>query len=212
MSATRKTFYVVKYNRFKMVKRHLSTWQREGFRWKEETRLERGRNCTEEEVNILRNCTEEVNILFRWIKSYARPGRWSLAWPTGEAICPHVNDLVERVKKLYRAKHHFAAVYPDPKVLQNYLHNTPGLSQFENHVLILPVRACIAAKLTQLSAFRKEIVERHFEPLEGQQIRFKVVSSHIINEFQLCMILLYIEGKSKCTYFRLYHVICFIVM
>ena len=182
-----KGLYVVKYNRFKMVKRHLSTWQREGFAWNEDTRLEMGTNFAE----------EEVNILFRWMKSYARPGRWSLAWPTGEAICPHVNDLVERVKKLYRAKHHFAAVYPDPKILQNYLHNTPGLSQFENHVLILPVLACIAAKLTQLSAFRKEIVEQHFEPLEGQEIRFKVVTSHNINKFQLWVILLYIEGKSE---------------
>ena len=187
-----KGLYVVKYNRFKMVKRHLSTWQREGFAWNEDTRLDCETNFAE----------EEVNILFRWIKCYARPGRWSLAWPIGEAICPHVNDLVERVKKLYRAKHHFAAVYPDPRVLQNYLHNTPGLSQFENHVLILPVRACKTAKLTQLGAFKKEIVERHFEALEGQEIRFKVVTSHNVNEFQLRMILFYIEGKSEYADFR----------
>ena len=183
-----KDLYVVKYNRFKLVKRHLSTWQREGFPWNEGTRLEMGTNCTE----------EEVNILFRWVKSYARPGRCEVSWPTGKTICRHVNDLVQRVRKLCRAKHHFAAVYPDAKIVQNYLHNTPGLSKFENHVLILPVSACKEAKLTQLSAFRKEVVERHFEPPEGKgEIRFKVVTSHNINEFQLWMILLYIEGKSE---------------
>ena len=182
-----KGLYVVKYNRFKMVKRHLSTWQREGCPWNEDTRLEPGTNCAE----------EEVNILFRWIKRYARPGRCEVSWPTKKTICPHVNDLVERVRKLYRSKHHFAAVYPDAEVLKNYLHNTPGLSIFENHVLILPVRACKKAKLTQISAIRKEVVERHFEPLEGKEIRFKVVTSHDINEFQLWMILIYIEGKSE---------------
>ena len=181
----KKGLYVVKYNRFKLFKRNLSTWQKEGFEWPDGVILRGGTMQTD----------EEGTILLRWIKMFARPGRCEISSPDECTMPSDLTKLVERIRQLYRAEDHFVAVHP--KSVRTYLETTTGLTGFVKHVLVLPLYACIENGLTTVSSFKKELVSQHFEEQEGQEVRFKVVTSHNMNEFQLSMIVVYVEGKSK---------------
>ena len=197
-----KGLYVVKYNRFKVFKRNLSTWQREGFQWSNDVELKEGNMMTD----------EEGDILFRWIRRFARPGRCEKSWPADSNIPSEMSNLVDRIMQLCRAKDHIVAVHP--KLLRTYLEDTRGLMDFVKHVLVLPLNVCIESGLKTVRSFRKELVEKHFKGTEkGGIVRFKVVTSHNVQEFRLSMILVYVEGKSKlmCFYQQTAFQLCFYV-
>ena len=183
--------YVVKFNRFVARCRNLHTWQPTVYEWSSETRLE------VEGTVKLQKAADESDALLKYTRDWAAPGR-----------CEDLNDsiqkpvelvsLVHKVKQLRRGKHHFASVRPDS--LEEYLHITGlGLASFEKHVLVLPKTACLESGLVTLSDFRLRVIGLHFEPVsgDGEQDWNRVVTSHNVHQFDVSLILVYIEGKSK---------------
>ena len=180
--------YVVKFNRYAASIRNWSTWQPDLFIWDGDTNL--GVESTAE----LKPTSEESNFLLRYIRDWAPPGRYEDSCPN-EQKPAELSLLVKKIGKLLRAKHHFAAVHPDS--LKSYLQETPGLSSFEKHILVLSKTACVEKKWATLNDFEKNIIEPHFESIEGNVVSFKIGSSHNVKEFDVKIILIYVEGKSK---------------
>ena len=179
--------FVVKFNRYAASTRDWSTWQPDLFIWDDDTNLY---------IKIkLKPTTDESNFLLRYIRDWAPPGRYGDSWPE-ESRPDELSLLVDKISKLLRAQHHFAAVHPD--FLQRYLHETRGLSSFQKHILVMSKAACTDKKWTTLDDFRKNIIEPHFESVdEGKVLDFIVGSSHNVKEFDIKIILIYVEGKSK---------------
>ena len=184
--------YVVKFNRFVAHVRNLQTWQPKVYEWNSETRLE------VESTRKLSKAADESDTLLKYIRDWAPPTppkRWEDYYPSGPKPAELVR-LVNKIKKLCPANHHFASVCPSK--LGSYLHDMPGLASFEKHVLVLPKTACCNSQWLTLNDFKREVIKPHFEAASAdKELLFQVVSSHNVCTYDVSLILVYVEGRSK---------------
>ena len=184
-----KGLHVVKYNRFVVHKRRLATWMPLVYEWKDDfTRVLMNTERT------LEPAENETSYLLDFIRSNAAPGRWGMSPQSLEKDAPtNLKSLLEKVKAMLRSEHHFAVLLPG--AVSSYLQQTPGLSSFRRHVLAFPLKKCSWTKRCEVG---EAVVAKNFTPLEGRDtVPFTVATSHMPNKYNVSVLLVAVEGKSK---------------
>ena len=188
--------FVVKFNRFAARVRNWSTWQPALFIWGEKTTLDMA--CDKKPVPA----GDESNLLLKYIKDWALPGRCEDDLSNDQRP-EEMAQLVKIIEKLsWPGRHHFAAVHPTS--LNAYLRKTRGLSSFEKHILILSKKSCCENNWKTVNDFSKNVIIPNFVSVEGGVPEFRIGNSHNVTEYDVTIVLVYIEGKSKYTLVRYY--------
>ncbi len=195
--------FVVKYNRFLFIKRHIPSWLPDVYKWDDKTDLE-------ERKDGKADADRSLEILLSYVQSWAPP-QYCRSWPDRadrgfpdmKALETKIQKKMEESIKIHQStihKHHVVFFYPtyNLDLVPKYLTETPGLGHFTHHVMIFPIEACLKLQLTTVENFKTKIIDKNFIGQDGvSQPLFEVVTSHNPKEFNIKMVLVYVEGRGK---------------
>ncbi len=194
--------FVVKYNRFLFMKRHIPSGLPDVYVWNEETDLQK-------EQDVKNNADRSVEILINHIQSWAPP-KSCRECPDGEnSAFPEMKSMHQKIAQKIKEseihesvlhRHHIVFFYPGEnlQLVSNYLKQTTGLGHFSRLIMVFPIEACHKFKLTTVRDFKTKIVDGNFTNEDGNtEPLFQVFTSHNPYNFKVKMVLVYVEGKGE---------------
>ncbi len=119
-----------------------------------------------------------------------------------------IDDILVRVRSIKKGQHHFVAILPHKRDVNNeldilgcisgYFQKTPGIDGFRKHVLMF---SCEFLNATKSSPKTYNAFNLLLQGIFEKDYNLKICTSHNIHEFQVPVLLVCVDGKGKLKFF-----------